>query len=219
MRVSTVYLVDDHDVVLRGLEAALNNAPQIQVIGRTSNSLAAVEEIKRLHPDVLVLDLMMPGLSGNEILRQIRGTALHTKVLVLSMHKEIAYVAEALRAGASGYAVKDINTDDLVDAIWRIMDGEIYLSPPFNHDDVRVYLRQEKSINEEYEDLTRREREVLILVAQGETTQAIAHKLGLKSRTIDHYRQKMMRKMRFRNQADVTRFAIKQGLIPVDPLA
>lgn len=219
MRVSTVYLVDDHDVVLRGLDAALSKAPGIQVIGRTSDSLAAMEEIKRLHPDILILDLMMPGLSGNEILRQVRDAALHTKVLVLSMHKEIAYVAEALRAGAGGYAVKDTNADDLVDAIWRIMAGEVYLSAPFNHDDIRTYLRQEKSINEEYEDLTRREREVLILVAQGETTQAIAHKLGLKTRTIDHYRQQMMQKMRFRNQADVTRFAIKQGLIPVDPLA
>ncbi|NOZ72875.1 MAG: response regulator transcription factor [Chloroflexi bacterium] len=188
MRMTTVYLVDDHDVVIRGLEAALNKAPRIEVIGGTNDSLTAVEEVIRLRPDILILDLMMPGLSGNEILRQVQEASVHTKVLVLSMHKEIAYVAEALRRGAMGYAVKDINTDELVEAIWRIMDDEIYLSPPFNHDDIKAYLRQEKSVNDEYEELTRREREILSLVAQGETTQAIANQLGIKLRTAEHYR-------------------------------
>ncbi|NOZ50240.1 MAG: response regulator transcription factor [Chloroflexi bacterium] len=213
MRFTKVFLVDDHDIVVTGLKTTLNQVPGIEVIGSTSDSRNALSEIKRLQPHIVILDLKMPGLPGLMILRQIQEEGLQTRVLIYSMLSEISYVAEAMRYGAAGYASKGMPAPSIVEALWQIMDGRTFLPPPLTSDDIEEYQRQTKSIHENYEELSQREREILVLVAQGETNGEIANQLGISLRTVENHRRNLMKKMRFRNIADIVRFAVKRKLI------
>jgi DNA-binding NarL/FixJ family response regulator len=207
-------LADDHHIVREGFRLVLEAQPDFQVIGEASAGIEAVRMVETLRPDVLVLDLMMPGINGLEVTRQVRAL---TKVVILSMHNNEAYVLEALRNGAFAYVLKDATTKELIQAIIATSHGQRYLSAPFAERAIEVYSRlAENQDTDPLNAITNREREVMILVAQGHSSPQIGEMLNISPRTVEVHRANLMRKLNFRSQADLIRFAIKHGLLTIN---
>jgi DNA-binding NarL/FixJ family response regulator len=213
----SIVLAEDHHVVRQALRMLLQTEPGFEVIGETSDGLAVAELAARLEPDVLVLDLVMPGLGGVEIARQITKRGGKTRVLILSMHMNEAHVLEALRAGVHGYVRKDATAPDLIRAIREVAAGRLYFSAPFSGEAIDAYRRRAAEAEADpHDQLTAREREVLHLAAEGLGNAEAARRLGISPRTVEIHRARMMRKLGFRRLADLVRYAARRGLVPLD---
>lgn len=212
-----IILAEDHHIVRQGLRALLEAEPGFFVIGEAADGLEALRLAEAEEPDVLVVDVMMPGLSGLEVARQVKERVSQTYVVVLSMYDNEAYVLEALRAGAEAYVLKDATSTELVDAIHDVLSGRRYLSPPLSERAIDTYLQKaEETPLEPYETLTSREREVLHLVAEGYTSAEVAEQLHISPRTVETHRANMMRKLDLDSQTDVIRYALRRGIIPLE---
>ena len=212
-----ILLADDHQVVLDGLKALLVGEPDMQVVGQATDGLQVLPKVMELKPEVLVLDLMMPGLNGLEVARQVHDRAPATKVIVLSMHANDAYVVEALRNGASGYVLKQADARALVDAIRAVRAGARYLSPPLSEEKLERWRKDAKAAPlDPYDTLSTREREVLQLAAEGLTSAEIGSRLKIGKRTVETHRANLQRKLNLRTQADLVILAVKRGLVGVD---
>lgn len=213
----TIVLAEDHNVVREGFRSLLENESDLHVVGEASDGLAAVDVTVAHKPDVLIVDVKMPGLNGLDVIRQVTTRSPRTRVVVLSMHANEAYVLEALRNGASGYVLKGADADELVEAVHTVVDGRRYLSPPISDRVIDAYVRRAEATQlDRYEKLTNREREVLQLVAEGHTNAEVAERLSISTRTVETHRANVMEKLELETQADLIRFAIKRGLIPLD---
>lgn len=210
----SVMLADDHQVVLEGLKALLAAEPDLKVVGEANDGLAVLPRVDELHPEVLVLDLMMPGMNGLEVTRQLHARAPELRIVVLSMHDNEAYVVEALRNGATGYVLKHAPGHQLVEAIRAAHLGKRYLSPPLSDEQLS---RFEQSMSgaavDPYDTLSARERQVLQLAAEGLTNAAIGDKLEIGKRTVETHRANLIRKLNIKSQAELVRYAIRRGLI------
>jgi DNA-binding NarL/FixJ family response regulator len=214
---TTIVLADDHHIVRQGLRALLEAEPGFSIIGEAADGLGAVEIVERAQPDVLVVDLVMPGLSGLEVIRQVRQRSPRTRVVVLSMHADESYVLEALRNGATAYVLKRCTATELVRAVREAADGRRYLSPPLSDRAIEAYLRRtEASELDPYETLTAREREVLHLAAEGRSNPEISSRLYISPRTVEAHRAHLMRKLGLKNQAELIRYAIRRGIVPLE---
>jgi DNA-binding NarL/FixJ family response regulator len=212
---TTIVLADDHKVVRQGLRAVLEAEPDLRVIGEAGNGLEVTRLVERLRPDVLVLDLMMPGLHGLEVARKVRKLSPRTHVVILSMHKDESYVLEALKNGASGYVLKDSGVDELVKAVQEAAANRCYLSPPLSNSAIEAYVQSASDTKTDaYDSLTSREREVLQLVAEGHTNAEIGKRLFISPRTVEIHRANMMQKLGLRNRTDLIRYALKRGILP-----
>jgi len=210
----TILLADDHIVVRQGLRSLIDSHPDLKVIGEASDGQETLQLVQELKPDVLVLDLMMPGLNGLEITRQVWRA---TKVLILSMHANEAYVIEALKKGASGYLLKDTTAVELTQAIRMVAAGQRYLSTPFSERAISAYIERAKTGSlDAYDTLTGREREILQLVAEGLSTAEISERLSISTRTVEAHRANLNRKLDIHSHADLIRFAIRKGLLPME---
>ncbi len=212
---TSLVLIDDHPMVRSGLRATLGAELDWQVIGEAADGVAGLALALRLCPDVLVVDLQMPGLNGLEVLRQVRVGTPTTRVIIFSMHAEDTYVHEALEAGASGYVLKDADAVDLVHAIRMALRGGRYLSPALTERTISAYLHQ--SAAEQRVDwaemLTARERQVLVLAAQGFGNTEIGDRLAMSPRTAETHRTNLLRKLGLKSQADLVHFARERGLL------
>jgi DNA-binding NarL/FixJ family response regulator len=218
MGVTTIVLADDHPVVRQGLRALLEAEEDLRVIGEASDGLEAVRLVERLKPNVLVTDLMMPGLSGMEVTRQVHDLSVGTRSVVLSMHASEAYVLEALKYGAAAYVMKEATATELVHAVREVAAGRRYLSPPLTTGVLDAYVQKVRdAAGDPHESLTTREREVLHLAAEGHTSAEIARRLFLSPRTVETHRAAMMRKLGLRTQTDLVRYAIRRGILPPNP--
>lgn len=212
---TTIALADDHQVVRQGLRILLEAVPEFHVVGEAADGQEAVQLVERLRPHVLVLDLMMPGLNGLDVLRQVTQYAPKTNVIIFSMYADISYVLEALKNGASGYVLKRANVDKLVEAIRHVMAGRRYLSPPLSEADINGLMEKTAaSKSDPYELLTDRQREVLQLIVEGYTNGEIAESLVISTRTVEFHRSNLMRKLGARTQADLIRIALQRGIFP-----
>ena len=214
---TTIVLADDHQLVRQGLRALLEVESDLRVIGEAGDGLEAVRLVERLNPNVLVLDLMMPGINGLEVTRQIKKVSFQTGIVILSMYAEEAYVLEALGNGASAYVLKDSNASDLVHAVREVAAGRRYLSPPLSDRAIEVYQETAKAtVIDRYETLTTREREVLHLSAEGCTSSEIASRLGISARTAETHRTHLMSKLGLHTQVELIRYALRRGIIQLD---
>jgi len=213
----TVVLADDHHVVRNGLRALLGAEPDVSVVGEAADGLETVALVERLRPKVLVADLMMPALNGLEITRQVLRRSPDTRVVILSMYSNEAYVLEALKIGASGYVLKGATASDLLTAIREAAAGRHYLSPPLSEQAVAAY-RERANVTEgsAHDTLTTREREVLHLAAEGRTNAEIGQRLSISPRTAETHRANLMRKLDLHSQVDLVRYALDRGLISDD---
>ncbi len=217
MQKLTIVLADDHHVVRQGLRTLLEAELPCSVVGEAADGPAAIELVTRLQPTLLVVDMVLPGLNGLEVIRRVRQGAPQTHVVVLSMHADEAYVREALRAGATAYVLKEAHADEFVQAVQQAAAGRRYLSPPLSERALDAYIAQAAETTFDLvETLTAREREVLIMAAQGRTTAEIATQLSISGRTVEAYRARMMRKLGLHTQMDLIRYALRRGLIDLD---
>jgi two-component system response regulator NreC len=211
----TILVVDDHHVVRRGLRTVLETEPGFSVVGEAADGLEALEMVERLQPDVVIVDIMLPSLNGLELIRRVRQGTSHTRMVVLSMHANEAYVLEALRNGASGYVLKDASGADVVHAVRTALAGGRYLSPPLSERAIEAYgERRRPTVLDRYETLTAREREVLQLAAEGFSSVDIAVRLSISARTVEAHRAHFMQKLGLRGQTELVRYAIRRGLLP-----
>ena len=213
---TTIVLADDHALIREGLRTVLASEPEWLVAGVAADGLEAVDLAEQLQPDVLIVDLMLPSLSGLEVIRQVSRRVRHTHIVALSMHANESYVLAALRNGAQAYVLKDASSREIVQAVREVLADRRYLSPPLSQYALEAYIQKAKGAPLDlYETLTTREREVLHLAAQGETTAAIAARLGVSPRTVETHRTNLMRKLGLRTQTDLIRYALQRGLIPL----
>jgi len=213
----TIVLADDHHVVRQGLRALLQAEPDFSIVGEAADGREALALIERLKPKILIVDVMMPGLNGLEVTRQVHQLSVKTRVVVLSMYANEAYVTEALRNGAAAYVLKESRSLDLLRAVREVAAGRHYLSPPLSQRAVEHYIQRAKETSLDlYDTLTTREREVLQLVAEGYTNSEVAAKLFISPRTAETHRVHLMNKLRLRSQTDLIRYALKRGILPME---
>lgn len=206
-----ILLADDHRITREGVRLMLDQQPDMAVVGETGDGRKAVELAAELSPDVILMDLTMPNLNGVEATRQVKAQNPDVKVIVLSMHLERQFVSETLAAGASGYLLKDSPTEELVKAIRTVVGGDPYLSPKVQEVVVTSCLTAAHS-NHGLQSLSPREREVLQLTAEGKNTKEIGLLLHLSSKTVEGHRRQLMAKLNINSIADLTRYAIREGI-------
>jgi two-component system response regulator NreC len=210
-----ILLADDHTVVRQGLRKVLEARPDWEVVAEAGDGREAVRQAEELRPDVAILDVAMPTLNGIEATRQIARRAPNTRILVLSMYSDEAYVTQILRAGASGYLLKDSADVDLVQAVGAVADGKSFFSPAIARVIADDYVRHlaERGITDRYESLSGREREIFQLIAEGKTNKEIATLLSLSTSTVDTHRSRIMEKLDVHSAAEIVLYAVRKGVI------
>lgn len=213
----TILLADDHPIIRQGLLRLLEAEPDLKVVGEASDGLQAVQLAEKLRPNILVIDMMMPGLNGLEVLRQVKKRSANTLNIVLSMQSADAYVVEALKCGASGYILKDSGPGEVVIAVRQVIEGQRFLSSKLSERmmNTNIHLSEQGTLDL-YETLTDREREVLQMAAEGRSSVEIGKKLVISPRTVEIHRSRFMKKLGLRNQTELIRYAIKRGILPMD---
>ena len=207
-----VLLADDHQVVRQGMHALLNAQPDIHVIGEVTDGQELIQSLETLQPSVVLCDIVMPNLNGIDATLQIKKRFPNVRVIILSMHNTSSYVIRAFRSGAMGYVLKNDDIGAVIAAIHAVMEGRRYLSAQVSSDAIDTYLRDSMDETDLAGRLTRREREVLELVAAGNTSAQIAIKLSISIRTVDSHRANLIGKLGISSQVELVRFALRNGL-------
>jgi two-component system response regulator NreC len=212
-----VLLAEDHTIVRKGLRSILNGEADLEVIGEAEDGREAVRKVEQLLPDVVLMDITMPALNGLEATRQIKKRFPEVKVLILTMHSTEEYIFQILRAGASGYVLKQAAITELVSAIRAVYGGDSFLSPSISRKVIEEYVRKAETVAENsYDRLTDREREVLQLIAEGHSSSEIAELLHISVKTVRAHRAHLMDKLDMHGTAELTQYAIHKGVIGAD---
>jgi two-component system response regulator NreC len=209
-------LVDDHEIVRAGLRMLFMAEDDLEIVGEVGSAEEALHAVRKVEPDVVLMDVALPGMSGIEATRRIKEANPHVAVLALTMHEDEQYFFEMLNAGASGYMPKRAAPDDLVSAIRVVSRGEVYLYPTLAKLLVKDFLERTDSGPERVTDiLTPREREVLTYIAEGHTNREIAEALIISHKTVDRHRENIMRKLNLHSRVELVKYAIEKGLITI----
>jgi DNA-binding NarL/FixJ family response regulator len=211
-----VLLADDHTLVRAGLRKLLESVPDVEVVGEAQDGLELLELAASLQPDLVVLDIAMPGLNGLETASRLTRSAPAIRVMMLSMHQSEEYVRQALRCGAAGYLLKDAAPMELEIAVAAVMRGETYLSPVVSKGVVSDYVKRLREDDTPGVQLTPRQREVLQLIAEGHSTKEIARRLDLSVKTVETHRSQLMKQLDIHEIAGLVRYAMRAGLISPD---
>jgi DNA-binding NarL/FixJ family response regulator len=214
---ATILIADDHALFRRGLRALLDQQKSLQVIAETADGPTTLAEATRLKPDVVLMDISMPGLNGIEVTRRIVAAGIPTRIVIISMHTSRRFVTEALKAGAMGYLQKDSTFEELRDALKYVLAGRIYLSRLIDDSVVRDYIAiARRSPESAFSVLSAREREVLQLLAEGKGTKETAGALRVSAKTIETHRKRIMEKLNAHSVAELTKYAIREGLTSLE---
>jgi DNA-binding NarL/FixJ family response regulator len=209
-----IVIADDHEVVRQGVRGVLDGEDGFHVVGEAQDGDAAIALVADVQPDVLVLDVNMPGKSGLDVTRELRAAGVSVRILILSMHDEPEYVLQAVRSGADGYVLKDVSPAELRDAVQAVYEGREYFTAQVSRQ-LSVGLREEieeQQLRTGLDLLTPRETEVLLLIAEGHTNREAGDRLDISPRTIETHRERVMDKLRVRTVAGLTRFVVEHGL-------
>jgi two-component system response regulator NreC len=210
-------LADDHAVLRAGLRALLNAEPDLTVVGEAADGAEAVERATQLRPDVIVMDIQMPRMSGLDATRALRARGIPSKVLILTMHAESQYLLPLLEAGGAGYVLKSGADTELIEAIRTVHRGEVFLYPAATKLLVDGYLDRSARDEDPHDGLTEREREVLKLVAEGYSGTEIGERLVISPKTVDTYRERIMQKLGLRHRYELVRYALRKGMLKAEP--
>jgi len=204
-----ILLADDHAVVRQGFKLILNQQPDLEVIGEAKDGSEAVQLAHDLKPNLVIMDIAMPGMNGVEATRRIIEGSPECRILVLSMHKDVVYVRETLRAGAKGYLLKESIDQDLLRAVRAVANGDGFLSPEVSG----TILKDYQQVEDPFDQLTAREREVLQMLAEGKVAKEVAAVLEISVYTVDAHRGRIMRKLGLKSSTELVRFAMRKGLV------
>ena len=215
MNKTRVFLADDHRILREGIRTLLQREPDIEVVGEAGDGAEAVDKVTQLIPDIVLMDITMPGINGLEATRQIKKKTPGVKVLILTMHETGQYLSQMLQAGASGYVVKTTSTSDLIAAIKAVHRGDMYLYPSIARMLVEDYLHKVKTGEEKtsYEGLTNRERQILAYIAEDKKNKEIADLLGITVSTVQSHRTNLMDKLGAHDRTELVKYAISKGII------
>src|SRR6266849_347908 len=210
-----IVLADDHTIMRAGLRLLLEQQPDFKVIAEASDGREALERIAQYHPDIAILDIGMPQLNGIEATRQIALLDPHPNVVILSMHSDEGYVLRALKAGARAYILKSAAEADLIRAVRAVSEGKSFFSPVISKMLLEDYVRQvrEKEVEDSYDLLTPREREILQLLAEGRTNKEVASTLGLSLHTVETHRGNILQKLNLHGTPELILYAVRKGII------
>lgn len=208
-----VLLADDHAVVRAGLRALINAQPSMIVVGEADDGETAVSQAQALSPDVLVMDLSMPHVTGTQAVARLRAHGSRVRVLALTVHEERGYVTRVMQAGASGYVLKRAAADELIHAIRTVARGGIYVDPSLAANMLDVGATTTLGGDGREHTLSGRELEVLRLIAEGHSNKSIGYALGISSKTVETYKARLMEKLALRSRVDIVRFALRHGLL------
>ena len=216
MNPTRLLVADDHALVRAGIRAFLERIPNIEVVAEASDGREVVELVAKQQPDIVLMDIAMPGLNGLEAIRQIVKTWPRVRVIILSMHASEEYVWQALRAGARGYLLKGASLAELELALSSVVRGEIYLSPPLSQPAITEYVQRTGKDRAREEKLTARQREILSLIAEGKSTKQVALQLNISVKTVESHRTQIMQRLNIHDVAGLVRYAIKTGLVKIE---
>jgi DNA-binding NarL/FixJ family response regulator len=213
-----IFIADDHTIIRQGLSRIIEEVSGYKVIGETGDGLQILPLVRELKPDMMILDISMPNLRGIEAIQKIRRVNKKIKILVLTIHKNEDYVYECLTSGAQGYILKEDADTELITAIKSVRQDNVYVSSSFTGDVIKKLVQRKSDVYDKkggsvFKVLTTREREVLKLIAEGNSNKKLAMKLGISIRTVEHHRLSIMRKLGVSNVVDLVKYAIKTGLI------
>jgi DNA-binding NarL/FixJ family response regulator len=211
---TAIILADDHQILREALRMLLESQSDFQVLAETGDGAEAARLAEKHKPDILVLDMMMPGLSGLEVARAVKRATPATKVIILSMHDAESYVVDALNAGIAGYVLKKSSSQELIFAIRQALAGNLFLSPSLNERAIHAYMQraQDSRTDDPYETLTQREREIFQFAAEGLSNPQIAERLSLSPRTAEMHRGNLMKKLGLKSQTELIKYAVRKGL-------
>ncbi|MEJ2100640.1 MAG: response regulator transcription factor [Desulfobacterales bacterium] len=216
----TILIIDDHRLFREGLRAIIERSPNYEVVGEAGNGREARRLAAKLKPDVALLDMSLPDQSGIELTRDILRCSSNTRVMVVSMHSKIDYIVGAFRAGAKGYVIKECAADRLLQGIRSILKGDYFMDTSVSQKVVKklagIQANEMKCADTSYDTLTRREQEVMVMVAEGFSTNEIGERLFISPKTVENHRSSIMRKLKLHSTIDLVRYAVKLGLIDVD---
>lgn len=215
MKPIRILLADDHTVVRKGLRLLLESQPDFQVIADAADGRETVALAEQLTPDVVVMDVAMPGLNGIEAARQISAKLPHTAIVFLGMHSDEGYVLKALKSGARAYLLKDSAENDLINAVKAVREGKAFFSPAISKMLIEDYMRQmqQRAVEDSYDLLTTREREILQLFAEGKNNKDVANMLNLSLYTVETHRSNILKKLNLHSTAELILYAVRKGVI------
>lgn len=211
-----VFLADDHSIIRDGIRSLLEKEKDFTVAGEADNGRDAVLQIIKLKPDVVLMDIAMPNLNGVDATRQLIAQQPRLRIVVLSMHSDKRFVVEMLKAGAMGYLEKNCAFKNLISAIRTVTEGQVYLSPEIAGVIAGTFRQQKLPATVKEPELSPKEREVLQLLAEGNSSKEIAYQLGVSSKTVDTHRQHIMDKLGMRSIANLTKYAIREGITSLE---
>ncbi len=217
MSKTRILIADDHALVREGIIAMLKLYDDVEVVGEAADGKEAIDKAEKLRPDLVLMDIAMPGLGGLEATIELKKSQPEIKILVLSQYDDREYVSRFLKAGVSGYILKRALGNDLIAAIRAVMKGESYLYPSITSSVINGYLGKDTpEIEDPYEKLTDREHQVLKLIAEGQSHKEMAHTLGISAKTVIAHQTNLSEKLDIRSRADLIKFAIRKGIIKID---
>jgi len=211
-----ILLVEDQEIVRSGVRMLLEGQADLSIIGETGNGSQAIQLASQLEPDIILLDITLPDISGIEVTRRLRQSGCRSHIVALTIHEDEQFFFEMLQAGASGYVPKRAASEDLINAIRMVHRGEVYLYPALTRllvDDFLQRASQEETTKAAMNGLTPREQEILIAVASGESNEEIAQRLVISKHTVARHRENLMRKLGLHNRSELVKYAIRKGLI------
>lgn len=216
----SILLIDDHPLFREGLKSIIGRDGRFNVVGEAENGRHALKMVRNLKPDLIVVDISLPDVNGIQLTREIRKIFSEAKILIVSMHSKIDYIAEAFQVGAMGYVVKESATEGLLQALRSVVKGEYYLdssvSPQVIRNLMKLPVKEARITDSDYGSLTVREQEVMRMLAEGVPSKEIADKLFISPKTVENHRANIMKKLNLHSTMDLVRYAIKLGLIDVD---
>jgi DNA-binding NarL/FixJ family response regulator len=210
-----IVLAEDHTILREGLKSLLSSQPDLKIVGEAGDGLEAIRCVQNYSPDLILLDLSMPRMTGLDAIKEIKRVSSDTKIIVLTVHSTEEYILATLQAGADGYVLKDAHSAELMTAIRHVLDGRRYLSPSISGTIINGLLQGKKAsaIRSSWETLTQREREILKLIAEGHKNKDIADLLCISLKTVEKHRANLMEKLDLHNVAALTALAAEKGLI------
>ncbi len=210
----TLVLADDHPIVRHGLRMVLEAEGDFTILGEVDDGLKVLETVERLRPEILILDVMLPGENGLKIVPKVRGVSPKTQTIMLSVYSSEAYIIEALHNGAMGYVLKSASADLLVEAVRTVAAGRRYLSPPFSERALELYIQRTNTTSlDVYDTLTKREVEIFKWMAQGYKNAEISARLSISPRTVEVHRARIMQKLDISSPRELIRFALQRGIL------